>query len=139
ASVRSSRSLTSTCPRSTSLSPRCCPGSRRGRRLSWPAIPCSCSAPCRIHVLKDLGERDRERLGDLERDFERRRVLAKLDRVDGLPRHANSVGELLLRHFLVLEAQPADVVVNRLRHVRCRVDRERSGCRTWSVPRARSR
>src|SRR5437773_713975 len=67
-------------------------------------------------VLEHLVERDAEDVGDLERDLERRRVLVQLDRVDRLPRHADLVGELLLRHLLVVEAQPADVVDDGFRH-----------------------
>src|ERR1043166_1411997 len=64
-------------------------------------------------VLEHVFERHAKDVGNLKRDLERRRVLPELEGVDGLPRDADFVGELLLRHLLVLEAQPANVVVQR--------------------------
>jgi hypothetical protein len=46
------------------------------------------------------------------RDLERRRILAEFDRVYGLPRHADALGERLLRHLGLLETQPANVVAD---------------------------
>src|SRR5690606_41353546 len=50
-----------------------------------------------LAVAEDLLERCAERVRYPERHLERRRVLAELDRVDRLPRHADLLGELLLR------------------------------------------
>ena len=63
--------------------------------------------------LKDLFEGNAEGRGNTKRDFERRRVFAELDRVDRLARHADPIGERLLRHLVVFEAQTADVIGNR--------------------------
>ena len=60
-----------------------------------------CSLGCRDE-LKHFLERLAEHMGDPERDLERRRILAALDRVDRLPGDADLVGELLLRHFAEL-------------------------------------
>ena len=57
-------------------------------------------------------------LATLERDLERRRVLALLDRVHGLPGDADPLGERALAHLVRLDAQGPDPVGHqgRLRH-----------------------
>ena len=80
----------------------------------------SSPSPGRGDELKHFFERLAEHVGNPERDLERRRVLASLDRVDRLPRDTDLVGELLLRHLAVVEPQGPDVVADarpRLRHV----------------------
>ena len=64
-------------------------------------------------VLEHSVEWDTEHRCNAERYFERRRVFAELDGIDGLPSHADPVGELLLRHLPVIEAKPPNCVVNR--------------------------
>src|SRR6185436_4442515 len=86
--------------------------------LAWTAGSDERASPTAttLAILKDLIEWNTEHLRDPEGDFERGRIFPELDRVDGLTGDADPVGELLLRHLLAVEPQPADVVLDRLRH-----------------------
>src|SRR5690606_17864375 len=66
-----------------------------------------------VVVLEDFLERHPEHAGNPERDLERGGVLAELDRVHGLPSHADPIRELLLRHLAMIEAQSPDAVRDR--------------------------
>lgn len=59
---------------------------------------------------EDLLNRRFERFSDAESQFQRRRIIPFFDRDDRLPCHADFVGKLLLGHFVMVEAQPADVI-----------------------------
>jgi len=63
--------------------------------------------------MKNAVERYAEDRRNTERHLERRGILAKLDRVDSLARHANPVGQRLLRHLSVVEPQLANLILNR--------------------------
>src|SRR5882672_2920590 len=76
-----------------------------GGSFAWTGDSAS-TATRMLAILKHLIDWDTEHLRDSECDLERRRVLAELDRVDRLSSDADLVGEPLLRHLLVLEAQP---------------------------------
>src|SRR5215217_5737479 len=62
--------------------------------------------------LEDVADFHPEHLGDAEGRFEGRRVLVLLDGRDSLAGHADPVGQLLLRHLIVVETQPADGVAD---------------------------
>ena len=51
-----------------------------------------------------------KRLGDAQRDIERRRMLVILDRVYRLTAHADKPGQLLLCHLTMLESEFSNVV-----------------------------
>src|SRR5690242_14322670 len=74
-----------------------------------------------LRIMKHAFERLTEHGRNAKRNFERRRILALLDRVHRLPRDADLVGELLLRHLAILKTQPSDFVADR-GHVRPRAD-----------------
>src|SRR5690606_26945305 len=63
--------------------------------------------------LKHVADGHAEDLGNAERCFQRRRILVLLDGGDCLPRHVNAVGEFLLGHLAMVEAQPPDAVAAR--------------------------
>src|SRR4029434_10278197 len=69
-------------------------------------------SPLGLLVLEHLLQRHVEDSRDLKSDLERRRILAQLDRVDRLTRHADAIGQFLLRHLGLVEAQVADGVSN---------------------------
>ena len=62
--------------------------------------------------MKHLAQGLLEDGGDLEREFERRRVLGRLDRVDGLARDANAIGKVPLGHLASVEAEAPDLVAD---------------------------
>lgn len=74
-----------------------------------------------------------EHAGDAKRRFERRRVLALFNGVHGLASQLDSIGQFLLRHFSVLEAQPPDFIAN-LGHVTHHADIAGSDSRNAAVP-----
>jgi hypothetical protein len=53
--------------------------------------------------MKDVVDGQAKHGNDLESHFQRRRVLAEFDRIDGLPGDPDGFGQLLLRHFPVFE------------------------------------
>ena len=63
-----------------------------------------------VFVFKDLFYRYTEGSSKLERQRQRRRVLAGFDGDDGLTSNADTVGQLLLRQLAVVKTQPADLV-----------------------------
>jgi hypothetical protein len=77
------------------------------------------------HALQGLAEDFR----DAESRIERRRILPQLDCVHRLTRELDLFGQLLLRHFPVLEAQPPDFVADRS-HLIHRAGIGRSGSRS---------
>ena len=66
-----------------------------------------------IGVLEDSFDRPAEHTCDAERKAEGRNVAAFLQENDGLASASNPIGELLLGHLAVLEAEPADVIGDR--------------------------
>src|SRR5258708_4991193 len=60
--------------------------------------------------MEDVIERHLEHAGEQERHLKRRRVPALLDGDDGLPGHADALGELGLRHLAGREPQGPDGV-----------------------------
>lgn len=63
-----------------------------------------------IRIHKDFFERFAEYARDLESDLERRRVFSEFDRINRLTRYVYTFGEILLRHFVVLESELANDV-----------------------------
>ena len=71
------------------------------------------SAPVALFlVLKNFLDPHAEGVRDPERQFERRRILAPLDRDDRLPRRPDPLGERLLRQFAMFKPKTANGIAN---------------------------
>ena len=106
------------CPVTRTLAPS--PGRLPRHPDACPVNLTLAPSPGRVNELKHFFDRLAEHVRNPERDLERRRILAALDRVDRLPGNADLVCELLLRHFVMMEPQgpyPVADVLPRLRHV----------------------
>jgi hypothetical protein len=92
-----------------------------------------------FRIVKDTFEGLAEHGSDAESGFQCRRILSQLDGIDGLASDVDFVGQLLLGHLAMLEAQPSDFVAN-VAHVSCRADTARSGSRNAEsrLPRERT-
>jgi hypothetical protein len=65
-------------------------------------------------------QRNPEHFGDEKCYLERWRVFPQFDRVDGLARDSDAVGQRLLSHFGVLLAQLPNAITDPARHIRAR-------------------
>ena len=64
-------------------------------------------------MLEHLLERHAKDISDAKRDLQRRRILAEFDGVDGLARDGDPLGELLLRHLVMIETKSTDIICDR--------------------------
>ena len=69
-------------------------------------------------VAKHLVKGCLKRQGNLERNLEAGRVLALLDRNNGLSRYSDAIGKLLLGHFIAGETQLSNIVCDSSWHLR---------------------
>lgn len=63
--------------------------------------------------MEDIVDRGAENERQSHRQFKRRRIAAGLQRNDRLARHARRLGEGVLRHLAMIEAQPTKIVRDR--------------------------